>query len=68
MLVEKKIQLTKEMKDALDPNYGGAEIEGMKNEISRMELRLKQLYFFKKSLLLFKEEKQLQTEELFNSD
>jgi hypothetical protein len=43
MLMEKKIQLTKEMKDALDPNLRGAEIEGILKEISSMELYLKQL-------------------------
>lgn len=43
MLVEKKLQLSKEMREAFDPNYGGAEIASMNKEIARMELRLKQL-------------------------
>lgn len=43
MLLETKIQLTKEMKESLDPNYGGTELDSMKREISRMELRLKQI-------------------------
>lgn len=43
MLHEKKLQLAKEMKEALDPNYGAQELRGMRKEISRMELRLKQI-------------------------
>ncbi|OHS98980.1 hypothetical protein TRFO_34624 [Tritrichomonas foetus] len=43
MMWEKKIQLAKEMREALDPNYGAQEIKTMKKEISRMELRLKQI-------------------------
>jgi chromosome segregation ATPase len=43
MLCEKKLQLAKEMREALDPNYGAAELQAMRKEISRMELRLKQI-------------------------
>jgi chromosome segregation ATPase len=43
MLWEKKLQLAREMKEALDPNYGASELRVMKKEISRMELRLKQI-------------------------
>jgi chromosome segregation ATPase len=43
MLCEKKLQLAREMKEALDPNYGAAELRTMKKEVSRMELRLKQI-------------------------
>jgi chromosome segregation ATPase len=43
MLWEKKLQLAREMKEALDPNYGAAELRTMKKEVSRMELRLKQI-------------------------
>ena len=43
MMWEKKIQLGKEMREALDPNYGSQEIRTMKKEITRMELRLKQI-------------------------
>ncbi|KAH0786815.1 coiled-coil domain-containing protein [Histomonas meleagridis] len=43
MLIEKKLVLAKEMKEALDPNYGSNEIKSMKKEISRMEVRLKQI-------------------------
>jgi hypothetical protein len=40
MLWEKKIQLGRETKDALDPNVGATEIRDMQSEIHRMELRL----------------------------
>ena len=43
MLWEKKLQLAREMREALDPNYGASEIRLMKKEITRMELRLKQI-------------------------
>lgn len=43
MLWEKKLQLAKEMKDAIDPNYGASELQTMRKEIARMELRLKQI-------------------------
>lgn len=43
MLCEKKLQLAKEMRDALDPNFGAKELSVMKKEIARMELRLKQI-------------------------
>ena len=43
MLWEKKLQLAKEMKDAIDPNYGAGELQTMRKEIARMELRLKQI-------------------------
>lgn len=39
LLWERKIQLEKEMQDALDPNIGQSEIVAMKKEIHRMELR-----------------------------
>lgn len=40
MLWEKKIQLEKETRQALDPTVGKAENENMEKEIHRMELRL----------------------------
>jgi chromosome segregation ATPase len=40
MLWEKKIQLDKETRNALDPSVGVAENENMEKEIHRMELRL----------------------------
>lgn len=43
LLWERKIQLEKEMQDALDPNIGQTEIVAMKKEIHRMELRYEQL-------------------------
>jgi hypothetical protein len=43
MLWEKKLQLARETKEALDPTYGAAELRTMKKEVSRMELRLKQI-------------------------
>jgi chromosome segregation ATPase len=43
MLVEKKLQLAKERREALDPNYGAQPLAAMKKEIARMELRLKQI-------------------------
>ncbi|KAH0794666.1 Coiled-coil domain-containing protein [Histomonas meleagridis] len=43
LMLEKKIELANEMKEALDPNYGSSELNSMKKEISRMELRLKQI-------------------------
>jgi chromosome segregation ATPase len=43
MLWEKKLQLTRETREALDPNYGASELRTMKKEVSRMELRLKQI-------------------------
>ena len=43
MMWEKKLQLAKEMKDAIDPNYGAGELQTMRKEIARMELRLKQI-------------------------
>lgn len=39
LLWERKIQLEKEMQDALDPTIGQTEIVAMKKEIHRMELR-----------------------------
>ena len=39
LLWERKIQLEREMQDALDPNIGQTEIVAMKKEIHRMELR-----------------------------
>jgi chromosome segregation ATPase len=44
MLWEKKLQLAREMKEALDPNYGSSELKTMKKEVARMELRLKQIF------------------------
>eukprot|EP00455_Lapot_gusevi_P048339 TRINITY_DN6659_c0_g3_i1.p1 TRINITY_DN6659_c0_g3~~TRINITY_DN6659_c0_g3_i1.p1 ORF type:complete len:906 (-),score=334.81 TRINITY_DN6659_c0_g3_i1:228-2891(-) len=43
MFWEKKILLEKETQEALDPEYGQAEVQGMKKEIHRMQLRLSQL-------------------------
>mmetsp|Transcript_9071 Transcript_9071/g.15585 ORF Transcript_9071/g.15585 Transcript_9071/m.15585 type:complete len:897 (+) Transcript_9071:228-2918(+) len=43
MLWERKIQLEKEMQDALDPTIGGDIVEAMKKEIHRMELRRTEL-------------------------
>ena len=43
MMWEKKLQLAREMKEALDPNYGASELKSMKKEVSRMELRLNQI-------------------------
>ena len=43
LLWERKIQLEKEMQDALDPNIGQSEIQLLKKEIHRMELRLEEL-------------------------
>lgn len=43
LLWERKIQLEKEMQDALDPTIGQTEIVAMKKEIHRMELRYDQL-------------------------
>jgi len=43
LLWEKKIQLAKETQEALNPEYGQPEIQGMKKEIHRMKLRLQQL-------------------------
>lgn len=43
MLWEKKIQLEKETRQALDPSVGKAENENMEKEIHRMELRLEAL-------------------------
>jgi hypothetical protein len=39
LLWDRKIQLEKEMQDALDPTIGQTEIVAMKKEIHRMELR-----------------------------
>ena len=43
MMWEKKLQLAKEMREALDPNFGARELNSMKKEVNRMELRLKQI-------------------------
>ncbi|KAL4455762.1 hypothetical protein ABPG74_003172 [Tetrahymena malaccensis] len=43
LLWERKIQLEKEMQDALDPTVGQTEIQELKREIHRMELRLDDL-------------------------
>jgi 16S rRNA C967 or C1407 C5-methylase (RsmB/RsmF family) len=43
LLWERKIQLEREMQDALDPNIGQTEIVAMKKELHRMELRYEQL-------------------------
>lgn len=43
MMWEKKIQLAKEMREALDPNYGTGELRAMRKEVNRMETRLKQI-------------------------
>jgi len=39
LLWERKIQLEKEMQDALDPTIGQTEIVAMRKEIHRMNLR-----------------------------
>ena len=43
LLWERKIQLEKEMQDALDPTIGQTEIVAMRKEIHRMNLRYEQL-------------------------
>ena len=43
LLGERKIQLEKEMQDALDPTIGQTEIVAMRKEIHRMNLRYEQL-------------------------
>ena len=43
MLWEKKIQLAKEMHQAMDPNFGSHELMCMRKEVNRMEHRLKQI-------------------------
>jgi len=43
LLWERKIQLEKEIQDALDPNIGQSEIKLLKKDIHRMELRLDEL-------------------------
>jgi hypothetical protein len=40
LLWERKINLEREMQETLDPNYGQKEIQELKKEIHRMELRL----------------------------
>jgi hypothetical protein len=40
LLWERKITLEKEMQETLNPNYGQKELEELKKEIHRMELRL----------------------------
>ncbi|KAJ1497527.1 Coiled-coil domain-containing protein 40, partial [Coelomomyces lativittatus] len=51
MLWEKKIQLAKETREALDPNIGAQEIKDMKMEIHRMELRLQNLQKVQEKLI-----------------
>lgn len=43
LLWERKIHLEKEMQETLDPNYGQKEIQELKKEIHRMELRLEDI-------------------------
>jgi chromosome segregation ATPase len=43
LLWERKIELEREMQNALDPNIGQTEIVAMKKELHRMELRYEQL-------------------------
>ncbi len=43
LLWERKIQLEKEMQTTLDPDVGQNEIQELKKEIHRMELRLEDL-------------------------
>jgi len=43
LLWERKIQLEREMQEALDPNVGQSELLELKKEIHRMELRLEDL-------------------------
>ncbi|KAI9179713.1 Coiled-coil domain-containing protein 40 [Blastocladiella emersonii ATCC 22665] len=51
MLWEKKIQLAKETREALDPNIGAQEIQEMTAEIHRMELRLANLQKVQEKLI-----------------
>ncbi|KAI9221062.1 hypothetical protein BC828DRAFT_382016 [Blastocladiella britannica] len=51
MLWEKKIQLAKETREALDPNIGAQEIQEMTAEIHRMELRLANLQSVQEKLI-----------------
>eukprot|EP01135_Chromosphaera_perkinsii_P004856 Nk52_evm2s301 gene=Nk52_evmTU2s301 len=51
MLWEKKIQLAKEAKAALDPNVGSKEVQAMKNEIHRMKLRYTQLKKYQEKMI-----------------
>ncbi len=53
LLWERKIQLEREMQEALDPNVGQSELLELKKEIHRMELRLEDLR--KKQELLINE-------------
>lgn len=51
MLWDRKIQLTREMQDAIDPEVGQAETAAMKKEIQRMQLRYTQLQKKQRELL-----------------
>lgn len=51
MLYERKIQLSREMQDAIDPEVGHAEAAGMRKEIQRMALRYTQLQKHQRELL-----------------
>lgn len=46
MLWEKKTQLAREAKNAVDLEYGQGEIKAMKAEIHRMEVRKMFCFFF----------------------
>lgn len=48
LLWERKIQLEKEMQVTLDPDVGQNELQELKKEIHRMELRLEDLRKVKK--------------------
>lgn len=52
MFWEKKIQLERETQAAIDPEHGQPELKGMKKEIHRMQLRLKQLKRQQESMVL----------------
>ena len=43
LLWEKKLQLEKEMREALDPNIGQSEVKEMEREIHRMKIRLEEV-------------------------
>jgi hypothetical protein len=51
MLWEKKIQLAKETREALDPNIGAQELRSMTSEIHRMELKLGSLQKIQEKLV-----------------
>lgn len=52
MLWDKKIQLGKEVKEALNPNVGSTEISDMESEIHRMKLRLASIKKLQEKMVL----------------